>query len=133
MAPKFKPITYVWKMPRPKNQEWAEELMRAAYDTAMRIDRDTKVILIRSDPHTTTRAGKHYVGDDPHVTISCKSSHQILDGTHQTIHGYTRSLKNLEVLRAEPSDYVNPDDTIDNKGKLVWPGGLPEEEQWHPL
>lgn len=47
MVPKYKPVKYVWKMPRPLKERYAEDLMDAAYYTAMETDPDTKEILIR--------------------------------------------------------------------------------------
>lgn len=40
-------ITYVWKIPRPKNEGFARALMAAAYATAMQTDANVTQVLIR--------------------------------------------------------------------------------------
>ncbi|KAL8930418.1 MAG: hypothetical protein Q9208_000602 [Pyrenodesmia sp. 3 TL-2023] len=133
MVPKYKAVKYVWKMPRPLKERYAEDLMDAAYFTAMETDPDTKEILIRSDAHSTTRIGGEWVADPPHITVSCKNAEQVRSGTHQTSHGYTKSLTDLEILRVTPDGFAKADNTMYKRGKTHWPEGLPEEEKYHPV
>ncbi|KAL8973596.1 MAG: hypothetical protein Q9197_002155 [Variospora fuerteventurae] len=134
MMPIPRAIRYVWKVPRPTGEDRAEDLMEAAYYTAMQTDRTATVILIRSDiPHPTTYSNGSYVPDGFHITISTKNTLQEQAGTFQTTHGYTKGKYDLTLAYAKSAPYINSDDDVDYKGNLIWPAGLPEEKKWHPI
>ncbi|KAL9012787.1 MAG: hypothetical protein Q9173_002462 [Seirophora scorigena] len=134
MMPGYRSIKYVWKVPRPDNEERAQILIEAAFYTAMQTHLTASVILIRSDvPHPTTFQNGAYVKDNYHITISVKNPQQEEDGTHSTTHGYTKSKTDLEIVGVSPNGYINRDDKLDNKGHPIWPAGLAEEQVLHPI
>ncbi|KAI4232266.1 MAG: hypothetical protein L6R40_007458 [Gallowayella cf. fulva] len=142
MTPKFRPVKFVWKFPRPQEDHKAQALLKAAYITAMATDPETVVILIRSEGHPTTYCVEtsKYVADRPHITIACKNPEQVLSGTHLTSHGYTVSQFNLEIIEVRANEYGEmQDDMFDGKRRRgherrsLWPDDLPEEEIWLPI
>ncbi|KAL8766364.1 MAG: hypothetical protein Q9209_006834 [Squamulea sp. 1 TL-2023] len=126
--PKYEIVKYFWKVPRPDDDE-AEDLIHAAHTTAKTVDPTASQILIRSRIHSSTFRNGHYVQDDPHVTIAVKNPQQVRDRKHRNIHGYTKSKTDPKIVGVAPIDTPKPDSTLDNKGKIVWPSGLEEEER----
>ncbi|KAL8944764.1 MAG: hypothetical protein Q9211_000480 [Gyalolechia sp. 1 TL-2023] len=112
-------VTYVWKIQRPLLEEKARELMAAAYQTATATDPQVTTVLIRSPIHAETWRNGQLVIDDPHLTVCAKNAAQEQRKTHETAHGYTRSMEDATLLRTNPSGYVKPDNTKDNRGKEV--------------
>ncbi|CAG7960306.1 unnamed protein product [Penicillium salamii] len=102
-------IEYIWKIARPKNEAIARALMYAAYMTAIQTDPQTKIVLIRSYIHPTTRTGGVYVKDKSHITVSVKNLQTIRSGQHQSSHGYTPHLNSFEVNRVSPSSVIKGD------------------------
>ncbi|KAL8824481.1 MAG: hypothetical protein Q9170_008139 [Blastenia crenularia] len=133
MAPKFQAVKYQWKCDRPEDPEEADDLMDAAYKATKLREPSPKVILVRSKVHMTTYYGGQYVADKPHITVSYKNAQQVKNKTHGTCHGYTKTAKDLQIVDAKSTGFVKPDATVDNKGKPIWPGGLEEEEKYHPV
>ncbi|KAL9623412.1 MAG: hypothetical protein Q9160_002305 [Pyrenula sp. 1 TL-2023] len=121
-------VRYVWKIPKPSDQETAQALMSAAYQTAVSADPNVREVLIRSRIHGSTKTQGQYRRDAPHITISTKDEAQRQQRTHQASHGYTQSLQSVVVTRVQPSSYVRPDSDKDKSGKTYWPLGLPSED-----
>ena len=76
------------------------------------------------------KSGK-YVRDELSITICSKTAAQTQQKNHNVAHGYTKSLKDTQVIRVAPGGSAKPDDTKDPKGKDIWPTGLPSEEVVH--
>ncbi|KAI4195987.1 MAG: hypothetical protein LQ348_002371 [Seirophora lacunosa] len=124
-------ITYIWKYPRPTDQSRALKLMAAAYQTAVATDPNTTSIMIRSDVHSSTKVLGQWSKDEPHLTISFKNRIQEEEKTHETSHGYTKSLDDYTLVRSAPSNYIKRDDIKDVQGRDIWPGGLESETLMH--
>ncbi|KAL8957710.1 MAG: hypothetical protein Q9193_005092 [Seirophora villosa] len=124
-------VTYLWKYPRPSDQSRAIKLMGAAYQTAVATDPNTTSIMIRSDVHNSTWANGQWVQDEPHLTVSLKNKNQEEEKTHETSHGYTKSLDDYTLVRSAPSNYIKRDDIKDSKGRDIWPDGLESETLYH--
>ncbi|KAL8707279.1 MAG: hypothetical protein Q9220_007663 [cf. Caloplaca sp. 1 TL-2023] len=128
-----KPVTYVWKCVRPALESKARQLMAAAYESAMKTDPNSSVILIRHDIHATTWNSKQqrHVQDNPHITISTKDAQKQLEKKHETTHGYTKTWKDYTIVDVKPSYHVKSDNTLDRNKKEIWPAGLPSEIVMH--
>ena len=64
--------------------------------------------------------------DEPHATACTKNEQQVLDGTHQASHGYTKTLTDYELIDVKPRG-IKPDTAMDWKNDPVWPPGLTSE------
>ncbi|GAB1311835.1 hypothetical protein MFIFM68171_02045 [Madurella fahalii] len=110
-------IEYIWKIARPKNEAVARAVMYAAYQTAIATDPNATRVLIRSYIHPTTwEAGKGFVKDDPHITISVKNPDMDKEKKHLTSHGYTPHLNSFNVIKVEPAPRI-----LKDEGSTAWP------------
>ncbi|KAL9012484.1 MAG: hypothetical protein Q9173_002753 [Seirophora scorigena] len=97
----------------------------------MATDPNTTTVLIRSDVHASTRILGKWAKDEPHLTVSLKNRIQEEEKTHETSHGYTIALDDYTLARSVPSKYIKRDDTKDQDGNDIWPGGLQTEIVMH--
>ncbi|KAI4117997.1 MAG: hypothetical protein LQ345_001862 [Seirophora villosa] len=124
-------VTYIWKTKRPVLEDHVQKLMAAAYQTATAVDPNVTTILVRSDLHDWTSKSGKWVKDAPHLTVSLKNPVQEEQKTHETSHGYSKSLDDYVIVRAVPSEYIKPDNTKDRDGDEIWPAGLKSETVVH--
>lgn len=139
-------VKFVWKIAKPPEEQMVRDLMAAAYRLATQEHPYVTTILIRSvqvsivvavyNPliqsrrtyiHGTTYQDGKWVKDDPHITISTKTGLQESGGIHESCHGYTKSMDDYTLIRTAPDKYTKSDNTLDIKGKPIWPNDLPSE------
>ncbi|KAI4178323.1 MAG: hypothetical protein L6R41_008438 [Letrouitia leprolyta] len=120
-------VKFVWKIAKPPEEQMVRDLMAAAYRLATQEHPYVTTILIRTYIHGTTYQDGKWVKDDPHITISTKTGLQESGGIHESCHGYTKSMDDYTLIRTAPDKYTKSDNTLDIKGKPIWPNDLPSE------
>ena len=81
----------------------------------------------RSDIHDTTKKNGVIMKDDPHITISLKNPQQAWQKKHLTAHGYTKSMNDVQIVKAEERGLKSDDVKDPETGREIWPKGLPTE------
>lgn len=81
----------------------------------------------RSQMHASTWRNGKWVKDAPHITVCSKNPLQAQQKSHEAHHGYTKSLKDAQLVKIVPSRVTKPDNTKDKQENEIWPRGLPSE------
>ncbi|MCJ1462050.1 hypothetical protein MMC07_000650 [Pseudocyphellaria aurata] len=122
-------VGYFTKGARPE-ASIAKAMQILAYHAAKELDPDVREILIRGLIHSTTKALGKWKKDDPHLTISYRTTALMKEEKFLTVHAYTKG-KSYDLERAKPAGAPLPNDAKDTDGDMIWPENIDREDVFY--